>query len=415
MKRRTFLAGTAAAATLARPAIAQTSKKLTFLSWNIVDQAAMFKTWFADFSKANGGVDIEWLDKKGPDLPPFYQTELAAGTPPDVVDLQGGIGIEYAAQGALLDLTPYLTAHPDVKARFNQDYLNNWVWEGKNWLVPFYIAKTLLFYNKPLFHKAGLAGPATSFDELLSHAAKIGSGGEDQTGFLTLNFDWLYWALFRMNNVDLLTPDLKQVAFNTPQMVEVLQKFAKATAGTAVNKISWTGRWIEPLGAFASGKVGMLNAHSAAYFFLKGQAAWLNADTLGVAELPGNWSVPTLHGYGISKGTKDPDLAWAFVEFVTARKQAQAMADSRRILTAYTDVDKELMARVQKDEPLAYAVLQTQLEHTDKLCGNWPLPNDSRIKDAFWPEVQNAVLGRKDPKAAMDEAGRKVARELRRA
>ena len=114
-------------------------------------------------------------------------------------------------KGALLDLTPYLTAHPDVKARFNPDYLNNWVWEGKNWLVPFYIAKTLLFYNKPLFQKAGLAGPATSFDELLAHAAKIGAGGEDQTGFLTLNFDWLYWALFRMNNIELLTPDLKQV------------------------------------------------------------------------------------------------------------------------------------------------------------------------------------------------------------
>jgi ABC-type glycerol-3-phosphate transport system substrate-binding protein len=414
MRRRTFLAGTAAAA-LARPAIGQTSKKLTFLSWNIVDQAAMFKTWFADFSQANGGVDIEWLDKKGPDLPPFYETQLAASTPPDIVDLQGGIGIEYAAQGALLDLTPYLAAHPDVKARFNADYLNNWVWEGKNWLVPFYIAKSLLFYNKPLFQKVGLAGPAGSFDELLGHAAKIGSGGDDQTGFLTLNFDWLYWALFRMNNIELLTPDLKQVAFNTPVMVEVLEKFAKATAGTAVNKISWTGRWIEPLGAFASGKVGMLNAHSAAYFFLKGQAAWLNADTLGVAELPGNWSVPTLHGYGISKGTKNPDLAWAFVEFVTARKQAQAMADSRRILTAYTDVDKELMARVQKDEPLAYAVLQTQLEHTDKLCGNWPLPNDSRIKDAFWPEVQNAVLGRKDARTAMADASRKVTRELRRA
>ena len=414
MRRRTFLAGTAAAA-LARPAIAQTGKKITFLSWNIVDQAEMFKTWFAEFSKAHGSVDIEWLDKKGPDLPPFYQTQLAAGTPPDVVDLQGGIGVEYAAQGALLDLTPYLAAHPDVKARFNQDYLNNWVWEGKNWLLPFYIAKSLLFYNKPLFQKAGLTGPATSFDELLAQAAKIGSGGEDQTGFLTLNFDWLYWALFRMNNVELLTPDLKQVAFNTPQMLEVVEKFAKATAGTAVNKISWTGRWIEPLGAFASGKVGMLNAHSAAYFFLKGQAAWLNADTLGVAELPGNWSVPTLHGYGISKGTKDPDLAWAFIEFCTAKKQAQAMADSRRILTAYTEVDNVLMARLAKDEPLAHAVLQTQLEHTDKLCGNWPLPNDSRVKDAFWPELQNAVLGRKDAKSAMDEASRKVTRELRRA
>lgn len=414
MKRRTILAAAAATA-LARPSIAQTSKKLTFLSWNIVDQAELLKTWFADFGKLHPGVEIEWLDKKGPDLTPFYQTQLAAGTPPDVVDLQGGIGIEYAAQGALLDLTPYLTAHPEVKARFDTNYLNNWVWQGKNWLVPFYVAKTLLFINKPLFQKAGITNPATSFDELMTQAEKIGAGGGDQTGFLTLNFDWLYWALIRMNGVELLTHDLKQPAFNTPAMVETIERLAKGTAGSAINKISWTGRWVEPLGAFASGQVGMLNAHAPAYFFLKGQGAWIKPETLGVAELPGNWSVPTLHGYAISKGTKDPDLAWAFVEFCTARKQAQAMADTRRVLTAYTDVDNELMARVEKEEPLAYAVLKTQLEHTDKLTGNWPLPNDSRIKDAFYPELQNALLGRKDAKTALNEATRKVTRELRRA
>jgi ABC-type glycerol-3-phosphate transport system substrate-binding protein len=172
---------------------------------------------------------------------------------------------------------------------------------------------------------------------------------------------------------------------------------------------------VEPLGAFASGQVGMLNAHAPAYFFLKGQGAWINPETLGVAELPGNWSVPTLHGYAISKGTKDPDLAWSFAEFCTAKKQAQSMAESRRVLTAYTDVDNELMARVQKEEPLAYIVLKTQIEHTDKLTGNWPLPNDSRIKNALYPELQNALLGRKDAKTALNEADRKVARELRRA
>jgi ABC-type glycerol-3-phosphate transport system substrate-binding protein len=131
--------------------------------------------------------------------------------------------------------------------------------------------------------------------------------------------------------------------------------------------------------------------------------------------LPGDWSVPSLHGYAISKGSKDPDLAWAFVEFCTAKKQAQQMADSRRILTAYTEVDKNLLARLEKEEPLAHAVIQTQIEHTDKLCGNWPLANDSRVKDAFYPELQNALLGRKPVKDALDEASRKVQRELRRA
>ncbi len=287
--------------------------------------------------------------------------------------------------------------------------------EGKNWLVPFYVAKSLLFYNKTLFKKAGLPGPAANFDDLMAYADKIGAGGDEQTGFLTLTFDWLYWALFKLNGIELLSPDLKTPDFDTDKMAAVVARMAKSTAGTGINKISWTGRWVEPLGAFASGKVGMLNAHSSAYFFLKGQGAWINEDTLGIGELPDNWSVPSLHGYAISKGTKNPDLAWAFVDFCTAKKQAQEMADSRRILTAYTEVDKTLLAHLEKDEPLAHAVIQTQIEHTDKLCGNWPLPNDSRVKDAFYPELQNALLGRKEPKAALDEAKRKVARELRRA
>ena len=73
------------------------------------------------------------------------------------------------------------------------------------------------------------------------------------------------------------------------------------------------------------------------------------------------------------------------------------------------------MTRLEKDEPLAHAVLATQLEYTDKLCGNWPLPNDSRVRDTFYPELQNALLGRSDAKTALDAASRKVARELRRA
>lgn len=412
MKRRTFLAGTAAAA-LARPAVAQSAKKLTLLTWNIVDQADMFKQWAAAFQVTHPGVEIEWLDKKGPDLPSFYQTQLAAGTPPDILDLQGGLGLEYAAQGALMDLTPYLQAHPDMKARFNADYLNNWVYEGRNYMVPFYIAKTLLFYNKTLFQKAGLSGPPETFDALLDSSAKIGTG--DQTGFLTLNFDWLYWPLFAMNGVDLLTPDLKSTAFDTPKCAAVLDRLAKATTTPAINKISWTGRWVEPLGAFASSTVGMLHAHSAAYFFLKGQGPWVGPETLGVAQPPGNWSTPTLHGWGVSKGSKNPDLALEFINFCTDQKQAMQMASTRKVLTANTEVDKELMADEEKRDPLSAAVLRTQLEHTDKMCGNWPLANDSRVKDAFWPELQNALLGRKDAKTALADADRKVKRELRRA
>ena len=81
MDRRTVLkTGIAAAGTLAMPAYlrAQSNKKISILTWNIADQEALFKEEFDDFRKANPGVEIEWLDKKGPDLPAFYQTQLVA-------------------------------------------------------------------------------------------------------------------------------------------------------------------------------------------------------------------------------------------------------------------------------------------------------------------------------------------------
>jgi ABC-type glycerol-3-phosphate transport system substrate-binding protein len=400
----------AAATTLATPAIAQSRKKIAVLTWNFIDQEPMVRGWIKSFEAANPGTEVEWLDKKGPELPAFYQTQLAAGTPPDVVDIQGALWLEYAANGALLDLSPQIA---EVKSRFNPDYLSGWSYGGHNWMVPFYISKTLLFMNKPLLAKAGLEGPPATFDALVQAAEKMAS--QDTTGFLTLNFDWLYWPLFAENGVELLSDDLQHTRFNTPKAADVVERLAAATDKGGINKISWTGRWVEPNGAFAAGNVGMLHAHSSAYFFFKGQGSWVSPQTLGVGEAPGYWATPTNHGLGVSKGSKNPDLAWAFIKHVTDNAQAMQLAENRRLLTGNAEVDQRLLDKLKSEDKLVYDVLRTQVEHTDKLCGNWPTPLDSRIKDAFWPELQSALLGRKKAKQALADADRRVSRELSRA
>jgi len=80
LRRRTLLQATTGAA-LAAPALAQSNRKISFLTWNLVDQEALIQRWIASFKAANPGAEVEWLDKKGPELPAFYQTQLAAGTP----------------------------------------------------------------------------------------------------------------------------------------------------------------------------------------------------------------------------------------------------------------------------------------------------------------------------------------------
>jgi ABC-type glycerol-3-phosphate transport system substrate-binding protein len=56
--------------------------------------------------------------------------------------------------------------------------------------------------------------------------------------------------------------------------------------------------------------------------------------------------------------------------------------------------------------------MRTQLEHLDKLTGNWPAAKDAEIKEAFYPELQSALLGQKSAKAALSDAERKVGRVL---
>lgn len=59
--------------------------------------------------------------------------------------------------------------------------------------------------------------------------------------------------------------------------------------------------------------------------------------------------------------------------------------------------------------------LRLSLANMDKATGNWVTPLDAKIKDAFWPEIQAALLGQKSPKDALEQADRKVSRLLRRA
>ncbi|MCC6720411.1 MAG: extracellular solute-binding protein [Acetobacteraceae bacterium] len=415
MRRRHLLKATVLmpAAALPMPAIAQAPKKIAWLTWNLVHLESHIKQWIAGFVAANPGAEVEWIDKKGPELPAFYQTQLVAGTPPDVIDIQGALGLEYAGQGALLDMTALLAKDSAVKANYDADYLSNWVFEGKNYMVPYYVSKTLLFWNKNRFRDAGLDKPPATFAEIIGFADKM-KGGE-KTGLLTLNFDWLYWPFMQMNGIDLLSPDLKTPTFNTAKAAEVLSVLADATKSGAINGISWTGRWVEPNEAFATGNVGMLHAHAPAYFWIKGKGPWINGETVGATHVPGGWATPNSHGLGISKGSKNPELAWAFVKHITGNVVADSLARTASVLTGNRTVDQAQLARLQKDDPAAYDVLKTQFEFTDKMCGNWRLGNDSRVKDAFWPEFQSAVLGRKTPKAALADAERRVARELRRA
>jgi ABC-type glycerol-3-phosphate transport system substrate-binding protein len=389
-------------------------KKLTLLTWNAPQNKPMFQAWIDAFESKHPGVKIEWLDKTGGDWATFFQTQLVAGTPPDIVNIQSTLWAEYAANDLLVDLTPLLEKEPAVRDRYDSSMMRYWTLNKRVYGIPYYINKTLLYYNKPLFAKAGLQGPPRSYAELLDYATKISKLSEATTGLLTLNFDWLYWPLFAANGIDMFTEDMSKPAFNTPKMIEVVNQLAEATRSGAINKISWTGRWREPNSAFASGNVGMYIAHGGAYYNFRQMGDWIKPDTVGAVEFPGGWGVLNSHGFMITKASKHPDLAWEFVKQITDANWALGTGMRITRTTGNKAADAELLKHLTTADKVGFDILTAQGSSLDKLAAMWNSPLDAKIKEAFWPELQSALLGQKSAEEAIAEAERKVARVLRR-
>jgi len=312
------IAGVAIVASVATSTAYAEEKKITFLTWNLDIYKEKYDGWIEEFHEIHPDIEVEWINKKGSEWATFYQTQVAAGTPPDVVNIQGALWAEYADSDQLLDLVPYLEADADFSGRFADGALDLWRAGDKVHLVPWYFNKTLLFLNKPMLDAAGLTTPPSSFDELMDYADQLTADGKQ--GFLTTNFDWLYWPLFKMNGVDILNEDMTEAAFNTEAGVATLTRLAEGTKSGANNNISWTGRWVEPNNAFAAGNIGMYLAPNSAFFWAAGKSDWISDETIVVVEAPTNWATPNHHGWGVTSASKYPDAAVDFVKIATSEK-----------------------------------------------------------------------------------------------
>ena len=67
---------------------------------------------------------------------------------------------------------------------------------------------------------------------------------------------------------------------------------------------------------------------------------WINPDTLGATQAPGDWATPTNHGFGVSKSSKNPELAFALVKF---RQSLQCRIECDQVRTFFFGEDKSFI------------------------------------------------------------------------
>ena len=137
-------------------------------------------------------------------------TEIAAGTPPDIVVPMGVDGAE-SFHGYWLDLTDLIAANNYDLTQYDEGAVNFYKTGGEGQIgIPFGVYPSVMYYNKPLFDEAGLNYPPHQYGEPYVWA----DGTESEWNYETVQ------QLAMLLTVDANGKDATDPAFDATQIVQ---------------------------------------------------------------------------------------------------------------------------------------------------------------------------------------------------
>jgi multiple sugar transport system substrate-binding protein len=331
------------------------------------------------------------------------QTRVAAGTAPDVYELNYENFVAYAKKDILLpleDLYPAASFDPNT---MNKNALGAFVANGKQFGLPFSFSDVVLIYNKDLFDKAGVAYPNDNWTwtEEQAAAEKIRALDKNTFGISHPIQFWEFYKVTKQNGGSILSDDMKKFTLNTPQNVETLQfmvnRVLKSNVMPTAAQFAGTGDW----DLFKAGRLGMIVTGIWAFPDFAKNITTFNWD---IAMEPGMKTKAThffANGLVLNKDSKEAQAAFQWAAFMCASKEvANIRVDAGWELPAVTDAD--VLAKYMKLTPpdnrkavfdsLSYLVTPPVIEQF------------TQMSDIVGQQLTAAADGKKTPQQALDDA-----------
>jgi len=183
--------------------------------------------WFDDymndvnrsFEEANPGVEVEWVDVAYDAGLQKLQAAIAAGTAPDVVNMNTIWAIDLVALEALTPMDEYLTEVD--KYRYWPQLLAGNTIDGQLYSIPWYASPQILIYNREIFEEAGLDPdqPPQTWKEMLEVSRII----KEKTGKYGFEPTISGFEELMLEGIQLVSEDGQKATFNTPDAVAKLE------------------------------------------------------------------------------------------------------------------------------------------------------------------------------------------------
>lgn len=297
------------------------------------------------FEAENPNVTVKVTTMPYADYGTALQTDLAAGTVSDTFDVEYSNYATYQANGVLAPLT---IADPSV---YRPSLLEAYSTDGVPYALPSSFSAVVLFYNKDLFDKAGVAYPTNAWtwaDEKAAAEAitdkKAGVWGDHQP----VSF-YEYYKTVAQSGGQFLNADKSAVAFNTPEGVTAAEWLVNKS-GTVMPTIEQgQGTPDFDTNLFKDGKLGMMHT-----------GIWVFG---AVADVPFGWDIAVEPGnttqasavfsnaVGVSATSGHVAEATKWAEFLTSSDiTVQTRLDAGWELPPIAD-DAKLATYLTKDNP----------------------------------------------------------------
>lgn len=342
MKRK-FLFGLTASALMSFSILSGCSSNVNGTTGNSTGQKVKINFWYTwggkegsamdqlikEFNSSQNKIQVVGLSQGDEQK---QMTAIVGNNPPDLADQYDQDNVaSWSAKGAMMPLDDFMKKDHYDTSDFLPETLKAGQYDGKTYSLPLVMNTWMLYYNKDLFAKAGIANPPQTMQELKEDAQKLDvvdkKGNIQRLGFWPEQDPTMYMFSFGGKIWD---AEKKEITPNDPGFKATLQFYKDMWDKYGSSNLD---RYNSGLGNYASAQNPFFIGQAAMAFdgewlttFIKEYSPNLN---YGVAPIPYDAGHPEAKNAGytnvgvlyIPKGAKHPQEAWEFMKWLTSKTQ----------------------------------------------------------------------------------------------
>jgi len=338
----------------------KTVETKTITWWNLWEDDSIIKPLIQEYEAKNPNVKINYVKQSPQDYRERLASALAKGDGPDIFAFHN-TWVPLLARD-LDSVPPQVMSSADMAQNYYYVVSADLTSQGRILGIPLGYDALTLFINEDLFKEAGL-NPPTTWVELRDDAkllTKVVDGKIVQSGV----------ALGRTENVDhwqeILALMMIQngINFTNPDPTLVENSLLFYTIFSKSDKV-WDETLPSSTEAFAAGKLAMYFGPSWRAFNIKEINPNLNFRTVPLPQIPKENSDEPDIGYatywsqGVWIKSKNKDLAWDFLKFISSRDSLEKMFKQASLVRGFGEVyPRSDMANLLLDHPILGSVVK---------------------------------------------------------